>query len=93
MELTTARPDPRDRLGGPRDVVVLGSTGSIGTQALDVVRANPDRFRVVALTAGGGRPDLFAAQVEEFRPAFSGHGRGGLGRRLPRCPATSSSTG
>ena len=34
-----------------RDVVVLGSTGSIGTQALDVCRANPDRFRVVALTA------------------------------------------
>ena len=30
-----------------RDVVVLGSTGSIGTQALDVCRANPDRFRVV----------------------------------------------
>ena len=54
-----------------RDVVVLGSTGSIGTQALDVVRANPDRFRVVALTAGGGRPDLFAAQVDEFAPAFA----------------------
>jgi 1-deoxy-D-xylulose-5-phosphate reductoisomerase len=36
-----------------RDVVVLGSTGSIGTQALDLVRANPDRFRVVAMTAGG----------------------------------------
>ena len=31
----------------PRDVVILGSTGSIGTQALDLVRANPDRFRVV----------------------------------------------
>ena len=43
----------------PRDVVVLGSTGSIGTQALDVVRANPA---------------LFEAQVEEFRPAFSGLG-------------------
>jgi len=54
-----------------RDVVLLGSTGSIGTQALDVVRANPDRFRVVGLTAGGGRPDLFREQVEEFRPAFA----------------------
>ncbi|HET7387273.1 MAG TPA: 1-deoxy-D-xylulose-5-phosphate reductoisomerase [Nocardioidaceae bacterium] len=54
-----------------RDVVVLGSTGSIGTQALDVVRAHPDRFRVVALTAGGSNPDLFAAQAEEFRPAFA----------------------
>jgi 1-deoxy-D-xylulose-5-phosphate reductoisomerase len=54
--------------------VVLGSTGSIGTQALDVCRAAPDRFRVVGLTAGGSRPDLFAAQVEEFRPTVSGLG-------------------
>jgi 1-deoxy-D-xylulose-5-phosphate reductoisomerase len=58
----------------PRDVVILGSTGSIGTQALDLVRANPDRFRVVALTAGGSNPELFDRQVEEFRPAFSGLG-------------------
>jgi 1-deoxy-D-xylulose-5-phosphate reductoisomerase len=57
-----------------RDVVVLGSTGSIGTQALDVVRANPDRFRVVGLTAGGGRPELFEAQVREFAPAYAGNG-------------------
>jgi len=55
-----------------RDVVVLGSTGSIGTQALDVCRANPDRFRVVALTAGGGNPELFRQQVDEWTPAFSG---------------------
>jgi 1-deoxy-D-xylulose 5-phosphate reductoisomerase len=57
-----------------RDVVILGSTGSIGTQALDLVRANPDRFRVVALTAGGSSPELFAAQCAEFAPAFSGTG-------------------
>ena len=57
-----------------RDVVILGSTGSIGTQALDVVRANPDRFRVVALTAGGSRPELFEQQVAELRPAYSGLG-------------------
>jgi 1-deoxy-D-xylulose-5-phosphate reductoisomerase len=37
-----------------RDVVILGSTGSIGTQAVDLVRRNPDRFRVVGLAAGGG---------------------------------------
>jgi len=61
-------------LTSPRDVVVLGSTGSIGTQALEVVRANPDRFRVVALTAGGSRPDQFAAQCKEFTPPFSGLG-------------------
>jgi 1-deoxy-D-xylulose-5-phosphate reductoisomerase len=54
-----------------RDVVILGSTGSIGTQALDVVRANPDRFRVVALTAGGSNPELFARQRDEFAPVLA----------------------
>jgi 1-deoxy-D-xylulose-5-phosphate reductoisomerase len=49
-----------------RDVVLLGSTGSIGTQALDVVRRNPDRLRVTALAAGGVNPGLLAAQVIEF---------------------------
>lgn len=57
-----------------RDVVILGSTGSIGTQALDIVRANPDRFRVVGLTAGGAQEELFDAQVREFAPAHSGLG-------------------
>ena len=57
-----------------RDVVVLGSTGSIGTQALDLVRENPDRFRVVGLTAGGSQEELFATQVAEFGPAYSGLG-------------------
>ena len=54
-----------------RDVVILGSTGSIGTQALDLVRSNPDRFRVVGLTAGGRNPELFARQRTEFAPAFA----------------------
>ncbi len=58
----------------PRDIVILGSTGSIGTQALDLVRANPDRFRVVGLTAGGSNRALFDAQVAEFAPAYSGLG-------------------
>ena len=49
-----------------RDVVVLGSTGSVGTQALDIVRANPDRFRVVGLAAGGGNVELLAAQALEL---------------------------
>jgi len=51
----------------PRDVVLLGSTGSIGTQALDIVRRNPDRFRVVALGSGGGNVELLAAQAIEFK--------------------------
>ncbi len=46
-----------------RRVVLLGSTGSIGTQAIDVVRRNPDRFRVVAIAAGGGQPQLLAEQA------------------------------
>src|SRR5699024_9291633 len=46
-----------------RDVVILGSTGSIGTQALEIVAANPDRFRVVGLAAGGGSPELLARQI------------------------------
>jgi len=50
-----------------RNVVLLGSTGSIGTQAIDVVRANPDDFRVVAIAAGGERPELLAAQALELR--------------------------
>ena len=61
-------------MSSPRDVVILGSTGSIGTQALDLVRANPHRFRVVGLTAGGSNRELFEAQVAEFRPAYSGLG-------------------
>ncbi len=49
-----------------RAVVLLGSTGSIGTQALDVVRHDPARFRVVGLGAGGGNVALLAAQAIEF---------------------------
>ncbi|MCV7239492.1 1-deoxy-D-xylulose-5-phosphate reductoisomerase [Mycolicibacterium celeriflavum] len=45
-----------------RRVLILGSTGSIGTQALEVIGANPDRFEVVGLAAGGGNPDLLARQ-------------------------------
>ena len=48
-----------------RRVLVLGSTGSIGTQALDVVRANPRRFEVVGLSAGSSREAL-QAQADEF---------------------------
>jgi 1-deoxy-D-xylulose-5-phosphate reductoisomerase len=55
--------------GRPREVVILGSTGSIGTQALDIIRRNPDRFRVAALAAGGGNPGLLAEQAAEFGPA------------------------
>ncbi|TDC70910.1 1-deoxy-D-xylulose-5-phosphate reductoisomerase [Streptomyces hainanensis] len=51
---------------GPREVVVLGSTGSIGTQAVDVVLRNPERFRVTALSAGGGNVALLAEQAHRL---------------------------
>ncbi|GAA2103816.1 1-deoxy-D-xylulose-5-phosphate reductoisomerase [Streptomyces albiaxialis] len=55
--------------GAPRDIVILGSTGSIGTQAVDVVRSNPDRFRVTGLSAAGGRVELMAEQARQLRVA------------------------
>ena len=54
-----------------KKIAILGSTGSIGTQALDICRRHPDRYRVVALTARGSRDKLFD-QVREFRPEMAG---------------------
>ncbi len=51
----------------PRSVALLGSTGSIGTQAIEIVRANPDRFDVVALAAGGRDPELVVRQAVELQ--------------------------
>lgn len=64
-----------DRAGTPRRVVLLGSTGSIGTQALDVVDAHPGEFEVVGLAAGGGHVALLAAQVLAHRPEVVGVAR------------------
>ena len=50
-------------------LTILGSTGSIGRQALDVVRAYPDRFEVVALSAGSNS-ELLKQQAEEFGPQY-----------------------
>ena len=55
----------------PTGVALLGSTGSIGEQALDVIRQAPERFRVVALAAGRSAERL-AAQARELRPAAVG---------------------
>lgn len=49
-------------------MIILGSTGSIGTQALEVIAGRRDRFRVVGLAAGGGNVAELAAQVLEFNP-------------------------
>jgi 1-deoxy-D-xylulose-5-phosphate reductoisomerase len=50
-----------------RSLVILGSTGSVGTQALDVVRRHPDRFKVVGLSAGTNQ-ELLVGQIREFLP-------------------------
>lgn len=52
----------------PRAVTILGSTGSIGTQALDVIARHPDRFYVRGLGAGGTKLSLLAKQVTTYRP-------------------------
>lgn len=46
-------------------MLLLGSTGSIGTQALEVIAANPERFEVVGLAAGGGNVDLLRQQIDD----------------------------
>ena len=51
-----------------RTVAICGVTGSIGTQTLDVVRADPDAYEVVAIGAGGGNLDLLVEQANEARP-------------------------
>lgn len=51
-----------------REVVILGSTGSIGSQAIEVVSAHPDRFRVVGLAAGGASASRLVEQARTLRP-------------------------
>jgi len=49
------------------EIVILGSTGSIGVQALEIVEANPSLFSVVALSAAGTNPELLIAQAKKFK--------------------------
>lgn len=55
-----------------REVVILGSTGSIGRQALEIIAAHPDKFRVIALTSAGTDPALVIEQAKAFNVAFIG---------------------
>ena len=73
----------------PRRIAVLGSTGSIGSQTLDVIRRNPDRFRVVGLAAGHNS-DAFQAQIAEFRPDQSVTGRAATAEGLSRIATRSN---
>ena len=65
-----------------KTIAILGSTGSIGTQALDLCRRHPDRYRVAALTARGSREKLFE-QVREFRPEIAGLTEGVTREEIP----------
>jgi 1-deoxy-D-xylulose-5-phosphate reductoisomerase len=50
-----------------RSLIILGSTGSIGVQALEIVDANPELFEVIAITAAGTHPDLIIAQAKKYK--------------------------
>ncbi|GIT17767.1 MAG: hypothetical protein CM1200mP39_05730 [Dehalococcoidia bacterium] len=52
-----------------KKVVILGSTGSVGTQALNIIRAFPDRFEVVGL-CNGSNTSLLKRQIDEFNPSY-----------------------
>ena len=61
--------------GGVVPVILLGSTGSIGTQAREVIDAHPGRFRVVGVSAGGSSIEVLAEQIVALAPAFVGVAR------------------
>ena len=55
-----------------RDVVILGSTGSIGVQALEVIASNPSLFKVVGISSAGSNPELVIAQAKQFKVSHVG---------------------
>lgn len=56
----------------PRSIIILGSTGSIGVQALEIISANPELFEVVALSAGGANIDLLIEQAKVSKARYVG---------------------
>jgi 1-deoxy-D-xylulose-5-phosphate reductoisomerase len=72
---------PSTESGRPLGVAVLGSTGSIGRQAIDVLEGLPDRFRVVALATGSKADDL-AEQAARLRPSVVALGDSAAGARI-----------
>ena len=59
----------------PRSIIILGSTGSIGVQALEIIEANPELFEVIALSAGGANTDLLIEQARKFKAQYVGVAR------------------
>ncbi|CAN2209205.1 Dxr 1-deoxy-D-xylulose 5-phosphate reductoisomerase [Candidatus Nanopelagicaceae bacterium] len=68
-----------------KDLVILGSTGSIGVQALEIVEANPSLFRVVAITSAGNNPALVFEQAKKLKVPVVGvtHGADVIKAALP----------
>lgn len=77
---------------GPRRVAILGSTGSIGTQALRVIDEHPERFDVVALCAGSN-VELLAEQVRKYRPSTVGMSDAAAAQQLRRTLEGAQSSG
>ena len=69
--------------GGAKRIAILGSTGSIGTNALDVLMRLDDDFQIVGLSAGSN-VKLLAEQARKFRPKIVGIGNGQIGRELKK---------
>jgi 1-deoxy-D-xylulose-5-phosphate reductoisomerase len=67
-----------------RDVVILGSTGSVGTQALELIGRNRDRFQVLAISAGGDNVGLLAKQALEFKVEVVGVAKATVAQDLQR---------
>ncbi len=55
-----------------RELVILGSTGSIGRQTLEIIALHPDEFRVLAISSGGGDPALVIKQARAFKVSYVG---------------------
>lgn len=55
-----------------RDIVILGSTGSIGVQALEIINDNPGKFRVIAISAAGSNPTVLIEQAKKFNVSVVG---------------------
>lgn len=77
----------------PRRIVLLGSTGSIGTQAIDVVDGAPHLFEVVALSAGGGNLELLARQAVHTGASVIGIAAGDPGQLASLVAAAAAAAG
>ena len=66
MALMSAK---KSEVSAPRQVAILGSTGSVGSQTIDIIRRNRNQYEVTALTARRNVEEL-AVQAKEFKPSF-----------------------